>query len=104
MNRDDWLKLKPGMRVRIADRLWGKEMYGLDDPDELLQFLGTEVTVRKVGAHGDHVVLIEEDHDAAFFMEEIECVVGDEDNGKSIEESDIPLSDFIGMRGVPVCS
>lgn len=103
MNKKDWLLLRPGMRVRIADRLMGAELYGGDDPVELHEFLGAEVTVRKVEAHGDHVVLIEEDYDAAFFMEEIECVVGDEDNSTSIEESDIPLSDFIGMRGVPVC-
>lgn len=103
MNKKDWLLLRPGMRVRIADRLRGAELYGGDDPVELQEFLGKEVTVRRVETHGDHIVLIQEDLDAAFFMEEIECIVN-EDTETSIEESDIPLNEFIGMKGVPVCS
>ena len=103
MNKKDWLLLRPGMRVRIADRLVGSELYGGDDPVELHKFLGQEVTIRRVETHGDHMVLIQEDLDAAFFMEEIEYIVGEE-NETSIEESDIPLTEFIGMKGVPVCS
>lgn len=92
--------LEPGMRVRIADRLRGEELYGGDDPEELKKWCGKEVTVRRVKKYSEWMVGIVEAPEADFYIEEIECIVED----AQIEESDIPLSEFIGMKGVPVCS
>lgn len=66
------------------NRLFGLEKYGADDPDYLKVWCGHEVTVDHVERHTDWMVYIEEDDNACFFMEEIECI---------IEEMEIPESD-----------
>lgn len=84
--------LEPGMRVLISHELKGAELYGGEDPEHMMEWCGREVTVRKVNMTGDFPVGIEEDHDAWFCMEEIDCIIDDTE----IDESDEPLSIIIG--------
>lgn len=92
MRQEDHELLEPGMRVRVAQRLMGSELYGSDDPDEYAKWLGQEVTVRHVTRYGEWVVGIEEDKDVEFYMEEIEGIVDDAE----IAESDESLSILLG--------
>ena len=76
------------MRVYISSELKGSEIYGGEDPECLKQWCGKEVTVREITQSGSNFpVGIEEDHDAWFCIEEIECIAYDVD----IEESAEPL-------------
>ena len=84
--------ISPGMRVLIGPELLGVELYGGEDPESLMEWCGREVTVRKISMAGDFPVGIEEDHDAWFCMEEIECIIDETE----IDESDEPLSIIIG--------
>lgn len=84
--------LEPGMRVLISSELKGAELYGGEDPESIMEWCGREVTVRQISMLGDFPVGIEEDHDAWFCMEEIECIIDDTE----INESDEPLSILIG--------
>lgn len=79
------------MRVRIMSRLMGSELYGGDDPEELQEWCGQEVTVARVHKHSEWMVYIEEDEDACFYMEEIECIVEDTEIAESEESIDIIL-------------
>lgn len=85
--------LEPGMKVRIASRLVGSELYDADDPKEYEKWLGKEVTVRCVQLYRKWMVGIEEDHDLDFYMEEIDCIVED---AADIEESDASLDMLFG--------
>jgi hypothetical protein len=67
-------------------------LYGGEDPESLECWLGKEVTVRKIYPHGDWTFGIEEDEDAVFFIEEVECIVDDTE----IKESDESLDILIG--------
>lgn len=93
MRQEDHDLLQPGMRVRIMPRLMGEELYEGDDPEELKEWCGQEVTVRSVLHSTEWMVCIEEDGDAEFYMEEIECVVDDIE----IEESGEPISVLLGI-------
>lgn len=84
--------LAPGMRVRIMPKLMGSELYGGDDPEELQEWCGQEVTVSRVNKHSEWMVYIEEDEDACFYMEEIESIVEDAE----LPESDESLSILLG--------
>lgn len=86
--------LHPGMRVRIKQRLLGEELYGVDDPPELQKWCGKEVTVARVINPSNWMVDIEEDRHAGFYMEEIECIVEDED--VEITESDESIGILFG--------
>lgn len=85
--------LEPDMKVQITEELKGSELYGGDDPEELKQWCGKVVTVSRVQEHVQWMVYIQEDKDACFYMEEIECIV---DDGVEIEESDEPLCIILG--------
>lgn len=81
------------MRVRIAQNLMGEELYGADDPEDYKKWLGQEVTVHSVIKSIEYMVNIEEDKGAEFYMEEIECIVGDD---SEIPESEEPLGILLG--------
>lgn len=91
IRQEDHELLEPGMRVRIMSRLMGSELYGGDDPEELQEWCGQEVTVARVHKHSEWMVYIEEDEDACFYMEEIECIVEDTEIAESEESIDIIL-------------
>lgn len=80
------------MRVLISSELKGAELYGGEDPENIMEWCGREVTVRTISVAGDFPVGIEEDDNAWFCMEEIECIIDDTE----IDESDEPLSILIG--------
>lgn len=82
----------PGIRVLIGPELLGAELYGGEDPESLKYWCGKEVTISRVEPNGDWTAGIEEDPDAFFFIEEIECIIDDTE----IDESDEPLSIIIG--------
>lgn len=84
--------LEPGMIVRIMPSLMGAELYGGSDPEELQEWCGKEVTVARVHKHSEWMVYIEEEEDACFYMEEIECIV----ECTELPESDEPLSILLG--------
>lgn len=92
IRQEDHELLEPGMTVRIMPRLMGSELYGGSDPEELQEWCGQEVTVSRVHKHSEWMVYIEEDEDACFYMEEIECIV---DNSE-IPESEESLSVLLG--------
>ena len=83
----------PGMRVLIGPELLGAELYGGEDPEEIKVWLGKEVTVARVYPSGDWTFSIEEDNNANFFIEEVECIV---DVDEEIEESDASISALLG--------
>lgn len=94
MRQEDYSLLEPGMRVRIAPQLRGEELYDANDTEECRELCGQVVTVRKVIYYDDKwMVMTEENPRAEFFMEEIECIVDDEDE---IPESDESLEILIG--------
>lgn len=76
-------------------RLMGAELYGGSDPEELQEWCGQEATVARIKQHNDSIwmVYIEENEDACFYMEEIDCMVDDAE----IEESEESLSVLIGV-------
>lgn len=76
-------------------RLMGAELYGGEDPEELQKWCGQEATVARITQHNDSIwmVDIEEDENACFYMEEIDCTVDDAE----IEESEELLSVLIGV-------
>ncbi len=84
--------ISPGMRVLIGPELLGAELYGGEDPESLKVWLGKEVTVAKINPSGDWTFGIEEDGNAWFFIEEVECIVDDTE----IAESDESLSVLLG--------
>lgn len=86
------------MRVRIAQKLIGEELYGVDDPVEYEKYLGKEVTVRCIKHYREWMVGIEEDESIDFYMEEIECIIDDAD----IKESDIPIGTLLEFTVQPV--
>lgn len=92
IRREDRNILEPGMRVLISSELKGAELYGGEDPENLMEWCGSEVTVRTISMSGDFPVGIEEDHDAWFCMEEIECIIDDTE----IEESDTSIGVLFG--------
>lgn len=93
IREEDHELIEPGMRVLIAEQLKGSELYGSEDPQELAEWCGKEVTVYEVeNILGIWMVRIVEDESAQFYMAEIECVVEDIE----ILESDEPLSIIIG--------
>lgn len=92
IRREDRDLISPGMRVLIGPELLGAELYGGEDPESLKVWLGQEVTVAKIHPSGDWTFSIEEDGEAAFFIEEVECIVEDTE----IEESDESLSVLLG--------
>lgn len=90
MRQDDCCLLEPGTRVKIGPKLLGEELYGCDDPEEIEKWCGHEVTVRATrrGIQTGWLISIEEDKNAEFYIEEIECIVDDSE----ISESDAPLN------------
>lgn len=92
IKREDRYLISPGMIVRIGPELLGSELYGGEDPESLKVWLGKEVTVAKIYPSGDWTFTIEEDGDAAFYIEEVECIVDDIE----INESDASLSVLLG--------
>lgn len=88
MKREEHSLIEPGMTIRIGHELHGND-YGADNPEELRQWFGKEVTVKKVDTAFDPMVWIEEDVHAQFFMEEIECIV---DNEEELDESDMDIT------------
>lgn len=91
MRQEDHELLQPGMRVRVASRLMGAELYGSDDPPSLEKYCGQEVTVKAVRHYDHYMVAIEEEDFVEFYMEEIECVVEDTEIAESEESIDILL-------------
>ena len=83
--------LQPGMKIRIAPRLMGEELYGSDDPELMKAWCGKEATVKYVKEYDHWMVGIEED-DVEFFMEEIECIIEDVE----ISESEEPINVLLG--------
>lgn len=83
------------MRVVISSELKGVELYGGEDPESVAYWCDKEVTIRRILKGDDFPIRIEEDHGAAFCMEEIEHVVSEEDD-VDILESDVPFSELIG--------
>lgn len=93
IRQEDHGLIEPGMRVMIAPELKGSELYGAEDPQELAEWCGKEVTVYEVeNILGMWMVRIVEDESAQFYMAEIECIVEDAE----ILESPEPLSIIIG--------
>ena len=70
----------------------GKELYGSDDPEIMKSWCGKEATVKYVKEYDHWMVGIEED-DVEFFMEEIDCVLEDEE----IDESGESLDALLGV-------
>lgn len=97
MTKEDVGLLTPGTRVLIGPRLMGSELFGWEDPPELEQFLGTVVTITRVEKSYDentYTVETEENQSgSSFILEEIECIIPDEE----LEESDMDLSCLIGF-------
>lgn len=93
IRREDRDLICPGMRVLIGPELLGAELYGGEDPESLKVWLGKEVTVKNISPYGDWTFSIEEDSEADFFIEEVECIV---DVYEEIEESDASLSILLG--------
>lgn len=91
IRQEDHELLEPGMRVRIMPRLMGLELYGGDDPEELREWCGQEVTVANVKRYTQWMVRIEEGKNAYFFMEEIDCIVEDDEIAESEESIDVIL-------------
>lgn len=92
IRQEDHDLLEPGMKVMIAPRLMGYELYGGVDPEELQEWCGQEVTVARVHKHSEWMVYIAEEENACFYMEEIECIVADTE----LPESDVPISVLLG--------
>ena len=80
------------MRVRIAQKLMGEELYGADDPADYEKWLGQEVTVRYVKQYTEWIIGIEEDKDVEFYLEEIECIIDEAE----LSESDESLEALLG--------
>lgn len=93
IRREDRNLIVPGMRVLIGPELLGVELYGGEDPESLKIWLGKEVTVKDIHPIGDWTFSIEEDDEANFFIEEVECIV---DIDEEIEESDASISVLLG--------
>lgn len=92
IRQEDHDLLQPGMRVRIAQKLMGEELYGADDPEDYEKWLGQEVTVRYVKQYTEWIIGIEEDKDVEFYLEEIECIVDEAE----LSESDESLDTLLG--------
>lgn len=86
--------LQPGMKIRIAPKLMGEELYGSDDPELMKAWCGKEATVKYVKEYDHWMVGIEED-DVEFFMEEIECVIEDAEIDESGESLDVLLGGIV---------
>lgn len=90
--------LERGMRVLIGPELRGNELYGMDDPEDYLDYLCKEGVVEKVyEAHGDPTwfvdVMMDDCGDLVkknFIIEEIQCICGCE----SEQLDDIDMDDF----------
>ena len=97
IKKEEYTLISPGMRVRIASRLCGAELYDAEDPSSLRMWCGKEVTVKNVVPFSDgaHKVFVEElsPQSLYFYMEEIECIVTDEE----ISESDESIAILLGV-------
>lgn len=94
MRKEDASLLVPGMRIRIASKLMGEELYGAEDPMWMQKWLGQEAIVESVEMLDVPIVRIEDEDEngrPCFYMEEIDCIVADDD----LEESDVPLSKLL---------
>lgn len=100
MRKEDAHLLIPGTVVRIGDRFWGRKLYGIDDPEEMEEFLGREVTVKsvQVGDYNNHKLIevyFEEYEGWYFLIEEIEGIIED----RELEESEMSIEEFLGVGG-----
>ena len=101
MRKEDAHLLTPGTIVRIGDRFWGRELYGIDNPEEMEGFLGQEVTVKyvQIGHYNKHELIevyFEEHNQWYVLIEEIEEIVED----RELEEGDMSIEEFLGVGGI----
>lgn len=92
----DFDKIQPGMRVRIGPELLGRALYDTYDPPEYVKYLGQEATVLETLKTGccRYVRIDNGEDDCTFLIEEIECIIDDDE----IPESEESIADFLGLK------
>lgn len=102
MTKEELLKLNPGDKVYVLDHFMGAELYGWEDAEDMEQFLGEVITVRKVHdlphLGTAEVYFDEDDGDKPFLAEEIVGPVfsSDEDLGDMFSSDDFSLLNLLG--------